>query len=81
MHGAVRYDDERTGDNGEANDVFPQGKIVEAKGTQNGGTRDFDVQTVFVIDQCQVSGFVDNEGFKTIMKYRQLGFVSRVFAS
>lgn len=50
MHRSVRNDYEGTGEDGEPNDILPQGKDIEPEGAQDGGSRDFDIQSVLVVD-------------------------------
>lgn len=72
MHRCVRNDDESAGKDGEANDISPDGERVEAKGREDGGSGDFYVKTVFMVDESEVFDFVHNEGFKAVVKYRKL---------
>lgn len=50
MHRSVRNDYEGTGEDGEPNDILPQREGIESEGAQNGGSRNFDVQSVLVVD-------------------------------
>lgn len=52
MHGCVGHDDGNTGDNAQTGYVIPQGEVVETKGTQDRRTRNFDVEAIFMINQC-----------------------------
>lgn len=72
MHRSVRNDDESAGKDGEANYIGPEGKGVEAKGREDGGSRDFNVEAVFVVDEGEVFDFVDNQAFEAVMEYRKL---------
>ena len=72
MHRSVRNDDEGAGKDGEANDVSPDGERVEAKGREDGGSGDFNVKTVFMVNEGEVFDFVDNKGFEAVVEYRKL---------
>lgn len=72
MHRSVRNDDERAGKDGEANDISPDGKRVEAKGREDGGSGNFNVKTVFMVDEGEVFDFVDNKGFEAVVEYGKL---------
>lgn len=50
MHRSVRNDDESAGKDCKANDISPDGERVEAKGREDGGSGDFNIKTVFVVD-------------------------------
>lgn len=50
VHRCISDDDEDAGKDSEADDVSPQGEGVEAKGAEDGGTGDFDVEAVAVVD-------------------------------
>lgn len=49
MHSPVSNDNEDTGKYCQSNHIVPQGKVVETKGTENAGSRYFDVKTVSMI--------------------------------
>lgn len=72
MHRSVRNDDESAGKDGEANDISPDGERVEAKGREDGGSGDFNVKTVFMVDEGEVLDFVNNKGFEAVVEYRKL---------
>ena len=72
MHRCIRDYDEGTGEDGEPNHIFPQSEHVKSEGAQDGGSGYFDVQSVLVIDQCEVFDLVDNKAFEAVMEDRQL---------
>lgn len=72
MHRSVSDDDESAGKDGEANDICPECKCVEAKRREDGGSGDFNVKAVFMVDEGEVSDFVHNEGFESVVEYRKL---------
>ena len=38
-------------EDGKANDVGPQSAVIEAESAENGGTRDFDVEAVLMVNE------------------------------
>ena len=56
----------------EPDDVCPQGEHVEAKTGQNCGTRNLDIQAVFVVDEREVAHLVDNEAFEAVVEDGEL---------
>ncbi len=70
MHSAVCDDNKGAREDGQPNYILPHGQVVKSKCAQNGRTRDLDIEAVFMIDQSQVGGFVDDERFEAIMEYR-----------
>lgn len=72
MHRSVSNNDESAGKDGKAYDIGPEGERVEAKGREDGGSGDFNVEAVFMVDEGEVFDFVDNEGFKAVVEYRKL---------
>ena len=76
MHGEIGDYNESPGENTETDDIFPQGQIVESKRTQDGGAGDFNVQTVFVIDESEEGDFVDDKTFEAVVEDRELWHVS-----
>ena len=60
MQSPICNHDECAGEDGQPNDIFPQGKDIETEGAENRGTGYFDVQPVLVIDQSKVFDLVDN---------------------
>jgi hypothetical protein len=77
MHCSVRNYYKGAREHRETDNVFPQSQVIKAKCAENGSTRDFYIETVFAIDKCQISGFVNDQGFKSIMEDRQLDNVSK----
>ena len=68
MHSQIRQDDERTTENGQADDILPQTLNVEAKGAEDGRARDFDIKSVFVVDKTDIFDFIDDETFEGIVE-------------
>lgn len=72
MHRSVRNNNEGASKDSEANDISPDGERVEAKGREDGGSGDFNVKTVFMVNEGEVFDFVDNKGFEAIVEYGKL---------
>ena len=70
MHRRVRDDDERCCEDTKSDDVRPQSTVVESKCAQDRGPRDFDIETVFVVDEGQILDFVDDQSFKAVVEDR-----------
>ena len=68
MHGSIGHDDENARENREAYYIFPQGKSIDAESAENGCTWDFDIKTVFVIDESEVCHLVDTERLEAVME-------------
>ena len=68
MHGTICYDDEGPREYGKANDVCPQCQVVETEDAKDRSSGYFDVEAIFMINQCQVFDFVDDECFEAVMK-------------
>ncbi len=47
---------------------MPQRQSVKAKSAKDRGAGDFDVETVFVVDEGEVSDLVDDEAFETVVE-------------
>lgn len=72
MHSDVGDHNKGPGEDGETDDILPQGEVVEPKSTQDRSARHFDVETVFVVDERQEGDFVDDETFETVVEDREL---------
>lgn len=59
VHGSISDDEKDSGEGGQSDHVFPQGKGVEAERAENRGSWDLDVEAIAVIDECQIGDFVD----------------------
>lgn len=68
MHGPVRNNNENASKYCESNHIIPQGEIVETKGTENAGSWDFNIETVTMIFKPQLSNFIYDERFVTIVE-------------
>jgi hypothetical protein len=68
MHCSVRNYYKSARKHGETDNIFPQSQVIKAKCAENGGTGYFNVEAVFMIDQSQISGFIDDQGFEAIME-------------
>ena len=77
MHCSIRNDYESARKDAETDNILPQSQVIKAKCAENGSTGYFDIETVFMIDQCQISSFVDDQGFEAIMEDGQLDIVSK----
>lgn len=60
MHSSVSNHNESARKDGEPDNIIPQTAIVEPEGAEYGGAWDFDVETVFVIDQSEILDLIDN---------------------
>ena len=69
MHGRVSNHNKRSRKDGQSDNIAPKGAVVEPESAENGGARDFDVEAVFVINQCKVFDLIDNQAFEPVMKY------------
>ena len=72
MHRRVGNHDEGCRKDAETDNVFPQSAVVEAKSTQYRRTWHLDIKTILMIDQGEISDFVDNKTFEAIVKDGQL---------
>ena len=70
MHGNIGNDNEGAAEDGEADDVLPEGEVVEAKGGQDGGAWDLDVEAVAVVFEAKFGDFVDDEAFVAVVEDR-----------
>jgi hypothetical protein len=70
VHRHIRNHNERAPKDGQADDIVPQRKIVEAKRTQNTRARDFNVQPVAMVFEAQLGDLVDDEAFVAVVKDR-----------
>ena len=77
MHGAICNDDEGAREDGKPDHILPHSQIVKSKCAQYGGARYLDIEAVFMVDQSQVGGFIDDESFEAIVENRQLENVSK----
>lgn len=76
MHCGVSNYEESTRENSQANNVGPIGANVETKCTEYGSTRDFNVKSVLMVDQCKVLNLIHDEALKSVVKYGKLQEVS-----
>ena len=72
VHSSIGNNNERGGKCCQANNVFPEGKIVKPKGTENTGAWNFDVKTIAVIDEPKLGYFVDDKCFVCVMEDGEL---------
>lgn len=72
MHRNVSNHNERGRKDGQPHNIIPQSAVVEAESTENGCARNFDVETVLVVDQGKIFDFVDNEAFEAVVEDRKL---------
>ena len=81
MHGGIRKNNEYTAKDGQADAVTPKSHNIETEGAEDGGTRNFDIQAVFVVHETEIFDFIDNETFEGIVEDRELeeNFVSECF--
>lgn len=68
MHRTVRDDDKGARYHSESDDIAPVGLCIKSKGTQDRCTRDFNIQTVLVINQSEERHFIDDQGLEAIME-------------
>jgi hypothetical protein len=69
VHCNVRNDDESATKDSQPNDIFPQREVVEAKSRQDGRAGNFDVETIAVVLETQLSNFVDDKAFIAVVEY------------
>ena len=60
MHSRVRYHDKCRREDGETNDIPPQSQDLKAKSAEDGCSGDFDVETIFMVDQGEKSHFIND---------------------
>ena len=53
MHRTVRNDDKGARYHSESDDIAPIGKCIKSKSTQDRCTRDFNIQTILVINKSE----------------------------
>ena len=68
MHCSVGDDDKSSCEDCQSNNIRPQTAVVKAKGAENRSTGDFDVKTILMVYECQVSYFVHDQGFKAVVE-------------
>ena len=70
MHSAICDDNESAREDGKPNNILPHGQVVKSKCAQDGRTGDLNIKAIFMIDQSQIGGFVDDECLEAIMEDR-----------
>ena len=60
MHSAIRDYQQHSTEDRQTQDIGPEGENVEAEGAEDGGAGDFDVETVFLLDEGEEPNFVDH---------------------
>ena len=70
MHGQIRKQHKRSRKHPQPNAICPQRLRIEAEGAQDSGAGDFDIETVFVVDEGEVFDFVDDEAFEGVVEDR-----------
>ena len=68
MHCDVSQHQEYTAEDCKTDGVTPERQNIEAEGAENGRSRDFNVKTIFVINERKVAHFVDNQAFETVVE-------------
>jgi hypothetical protein len=68
MHSQIRKQHKRSRKHPQPNAVCPQCLRIEAEGAQNSGAGNFDIETVFVVDEGEVFDFVYDEAFEGVVK-------------
>jgi len=68
MHSQVRQHYKRAAIYSEANTIPPQRLHIEAKAAQDSRPRDFDVQSVLVVDEREVLDLVYNQAFERVVE-------------
>jgi hypothetical protein len=68
VHRSVCNDDKGPGNHGKANHIVPISKGVETEGTQDRGSRNFNVQAVLVVNQGEEGDLIDDKSFKAIVE-------------
>ena len=72
MHRKISQEDKSPAVHTQPYAILPQSLYVEAKGAEDGGSGDFNVKTVFVVDEGEVFDFVDDEAFEGVVEDGQL---------
>lgn len=68
MHRRIRQHDKRSTIYTQPYTIPPQRLHIEAKAAQDSGAGDFNVETVFVVDEREVFDFVYDEAFKSVVE-------------
>lgn len=72
MHCDVGNHDESAAKDGEADNIVPEGKVIEAECRQDGRARHLNVKTIAVVLEAQLGDLVDNEAFVAVVKNGEL---------
>ena len=64
VNGSVPQDEEDAAEDGKADRIGPQAQRLEAESRENRSSWHFDVKSVLVVFQAQISDFVDDESFE-----------------
>ena len=68
MHSTISQDNENPGKDPQLNDIRPQRLGIEAERAQDRGTRDRDIEAVFLVHEREVRDFVHDEGFEGVVE-------------
>ena len=60
MHSAIRDYQQHSAEDGQTQDIGPEGENVEAERAEDGGAGDFDVETVLLLDEGEEPDFVNH---------------------
>jgi hypothetical protein len=69
VHSEIRKQHERTAKYTQPDAVLPQRLRVEAKGAQDSGAGNLNIETVFVVDEGEILDFVYDEAFEGVVEY------------
>jgi hypothetical protein len=72
VHSEVRQDNERAAIHRQTYAIPPERLDIESETAQNSRPRDFDIKSVFMIDQAEILDLVDNQALKRVVEYGQL---------
>jgi hypothetical protein len=68
VHGEISQEDKSTAVHTQPYAILPQRLDVEAEGAKDGGAGNFNVETVFVVDEGEVLDFIDDEAFEGVVE-------------
>jgi hypothetical protein len=72
MHTPISQHDENRAENRQAHHIHLQRSIIEAERAQDRSARDFDIETVFMVDEAERPDFVDDEALKAVVEDGEL---------
>jgi hypothetical protein len=72
MHTPISQHDEHRAENSQAHRIHLQRSIIEAERAQDRSSGNFDIETVFMVDEAERSYFVDDETLEAVVENGEL---------